>query len=132
LSCPVGSKAIDGTFLPMTMIVDDPNGARAEISGSIRYKGDFGKDIAAWVFNGNGREICDGSYNLSKSSGNGNFEFSCFDGQRNASGKLGVSVPFTPQMIIAGDGNFDDGSEFRFISGLHSQEFERRRTELIE
>jgi hypothetical protein len=131
-NCPAGSKFIDGTFLPMTMVVDGPGGKRAQISGLVRYKGDYGADIAAWIYNGNGRKVCDGSYSLDQSSDKGRFVFSCFDDQRNASGELSVSDPFTLEMVISGDGHFDDGSEFRFISGLHSRNFERRRADLLE
>jgi hypothetical protein len=132
LNCESGSKKIDDNILSMAMVVDDPSGVRAEIRGSIRYEGDFGKKSSTWIYNEKGREICSGIYNLDSISKKGDFHISCFDDQRKASGQLKVVDPFTLRMIIAGKGSFDDGSEFQFVSGLRSQLFERRRAELIE
>jgi hypothetical protein len=96
------------------------------------YKGP-GKDLPLELYNEKGKKLCEGNYTLSKMQaflGVGTFEMKCFNEQVEAQGELSmkkmrIGSSSSSITIGIGKGKASDGSDFKFLTNMTIDDYEK-------
>jgi hypothetical protein len=124
--------------VPFIMEVIPLTGEKFSIYGMFEYEGP-GQDRRLEVFNEKGENVCTGEYSLSYLQaifGSGDFKMNCFGGKFAGHGTLSTKRIKLRHVsgessVAIGKGKSSDGGQFRFLTGINIDQFEKYK-DLLE